>query len=182
MSTYGLLPAYYISRTITFDANGGTVDPLTMTTGPNGKLATSPAPTRGGYIFGGWFTEADGGERVVTDTIFASDTVIYAHWKRDKGGANIPPNNSGSSNNNPNDNTPNTHGNENNNVIGGTSNNADISNTGTGQNTSSKNNESKNVSPKTGDSVFDGLLCVVGIFVSFLYICMYGKSFRHKCL
>lgn len=48
--------------TVTFDAGGGLVSPATATTGSDGKLASLPAPTKGGdYRFDGWFTAAGGG-------------------------------------------------------------------------------------------------------------------------
>ena len=35
--------------------------------------------TRDGYIFDGWYTEPEGGERVITFTVNSS-TTLYAHW------------------------------------------------------------------------------------------------------
>lgn len=59
----------YISRTVTFNANGGTVNPTTMTTGTNGKLSSLPTPTRSGYRFMGWYTATNGGTQITLDTI-----------------------------------------------------------------------------------------------------------------
>ena len=67
--------------TVTFDANGGSVNPSSATT-KDGKLESLPTPTRGGYDFLGWYTEKDGGEKVITDTVFTKDTTIYAHWQK----------------------------------------------------------------------------------------------------
>lgn len=41
-----------------------------------------PTPTREGYIFDGWYTEAEGGTQVTNDTKFnsANDVTLYAHW------------------------------------------------------------------------------------------------------
>ena len=66
---------------ITFDANGGSVSPSSAQT-KNGKLESLPTPTRGGYDFLGWYTQKDGGEKVITDTVFTKDTTIYAHWQK----------------------------------------------------------------------------------------------------
>ncbi|MGI6079651.1 MAG: InlB B-repeat-containing protein [Candidatus Avilachnospira sp.] len=66
--------------TVTFDANGGSVNPSSATT-KDGKLESLPTPTRGGYDFLGWYTQKDGGEKVITDTVFTKDTTIYAHWQ-----------------------------------------------------------------------------------------------------
>ena len=67
--------------TVTFDANGGSVNPSSATT-KDGKVESLPTPTRGGYDFLGWYTQKDGGEKVITDTVFTKDTTIYAHWQK----------------------------------------------------------------------------------------------------
>lgn len=55
-----------------------------VTTGSDGKLTTLPAtPTRPGYIFDGWYTHPDGGDRVTTDYIFTGPITIYPHWRED---------------------------------------------------------------------------------------------------
>ena len=69
--------------TIIFDANGGSVNPTSAVT-VAGKLTSLPTPTYDGYDFIGWYTQKDGGEKVTTDTVFAMDSTIYAHW------SNIP--------------------------------------------------------------------------------------------
>jgi uncharacterized repeat protein (TIGR02543 family) len=66
--------------TITFNANGGSVNPTTRATVAYGKLASLPTPTRTGYTFDGWFTAVTGGENVTESAIFSSDSTIYAHW------------------------------------------------------------------------------------------------------
>ena len=67
--------------TVTFDANGGSVSPASVTT-KDGKLESLPTPTYDGYTFLGWYTQKDGGEKVITDTVFTKDTTIYAHWQK----------------------------------------------------------------------------------------------------
>ena len=69
--------------TVIFDANGGSVNPTSAVT-VAGKLTSLPTPTYDGYDFLGWYTQKDGGEKVTTDTVFAMDSTIYAHW------SNIP--------------------------------------------------------------------------------------------
>lgn len=67
--------------TVNFNANGGDVTPSsTVTTG--GKLASLPTPTRSDYAFMGWYTEAAGGQLVAVNTVFTSDTTLYAQWKQ----------------------------------------------------------------------------------------------------
>ena len=65
---------------ITFSDESGTVSPAN--TNAYGKLSTLPTPTRSGYSFDGWYTEAEGGTAVTTDTVFDKATTIYAHWTR----------------------------------------------------------------------------------------------------
>lgn len=85
-------------HTITFDANGGSVSPTTVTT-VSGKLTSLPIPTRSGsYRFDGWFTAASGGTRVTTETVFDADTTIYAHWAYTGGGSSGGDNNDDDSN------------------------------------------------------------------------------------
>ena len=69
--------------TVIFDADGGSVDPTSAVT-VAGKLTSLPVPTYDGYNFLGWYTQKDGGEIITTDTVFAMDSTIYAHW------SNIP--------------------------------------------------------------------------------------------
>ena len=71
-----VIPLY----TITFDANGGSCDPESLTT-KDGKLEELPTPEWEGHTFTGWFTEKDGGTVVTTSTVFSSDATVYAHWE-----------------------------------------------------------------------------------------------------
>lgn len=68
------------AHTVTFDANGGTVA-LNQTVVPQemavGEMAAAQRP---GYVFLGWFTEAEGGQRVTADFVPEADTTLYAHW------------------------------------------------------------------------------------------------------
>lgn len=70
-------PTVYI---ISFNANGGTVNPATMTTGQDGTLANLPTPIRSNYTFTGWYTASTGGDKITTDTVFVSNATIYAQW------------------------------------------------------------------------------------------------------
>ena len=49
----------------------------------NSTLYRLPTPTKTGYIFGGWFTEQDGGGQEITFSTkwtFAENTILYAKW------------------------------------------------------------------------------------------------------
>lgn len=68
--------------TIAFNANGGTVNPNYAITDSSGKLTSLPTPALTDYKFDGWFTAASGGTRITTETVFSSDTTIYAQWTK----------------------------------------------------------------------------------------------------
>lgn len=75
------MPAEVKTYTITFDANGGSVSPVSAETDAGGRLSVLPAPVRtGNYRFAGWFTEINGGTQVRVSHVYKSDTTIYAHW------------------------------------------------------------------------------------------------------
>lgn len=73
---------------ITLDANGGTfklddehtTDIVTEYCGYNKPIGRLPSPTNTAASFLGWYTEAEGGEKISSDTVLTSDTTYYAHW------------------------------------------------------------------------------------------------------
>ncbi len=65
---------------ITFNANGGSVSPVSETILSGGKLTALPTPSYIGHTFDGWYTSASGGTVVTTNTTFDANTTIYAHW------------------------------------------------------------------------------------------------------
>ena len=108
-STYGTLPSPTRAYTITFDSKGGstcnsqtatwnfggwyngstlvkadskvtTASNHTLTASWNGGTITLPTPTREGYIFGGWFSDANLSNSVNNNTQFTSNTTLYAKW------------------------------------------------------------------------------------------------------
>ncbi len=67
--------------TLSFNGNGGS-SPAATTVTYDGKYGTLPSSTRTGYTFAGWFTEANAGTQITTETdvrITAAQT-IYAQW------------------------------------------------------------------------------------------------------
>lgn len=62
-----------------------------MNAGADGMLPSLPIPSRSGYAFIGWFTRPEGGTAVRTDTVFASDAMVYAQWSRNSAGDDTPP-------------------------------------------------------------------------------------------
>jgi formylglycine-generating enzyme required for sulfatase activity len=83
-----------IRYTLSFNANGGTVDPpasieviTTASTAAATPLGTLPTPTHATLIFAGWFTAASGGTLVDENTTVtslawsgANTITLYAHW------------------------------------------------------------------------------------------------------
>ena len=68
-----------ISYKIYFNSNGGTVSESSRTVAYGSKLGNLPVPSRAGYQFAGWFTNA--GNQVSSSTIMgASNLDLYAHW------------------------------------------------------------------------------------------------------
>lgn len=81
--------------TVTFDANGGTVNGgattncliyAGQTLGVEGYDEWGywgrwlPTPTYDDHDFLGWFTAAEGGDEVTTETVVTSNMTLYAHW------------------------------------------------------------------------------------------------------
>lgn len=65
--------------TVTFDANGGSVDIKSIKTDMNGYIAELPTPSYTGYKFEGWYTAQN--VKVTSKTQFTEDTTVYAKWK-----------------------------------------------------------------------------------------------------
>lgn len=75
-----VIPEQPDSYTVTFDANGGTVEPTSAQTNAEGKLSDLPEPTRSGHTFNGWFTAPTGGTKITVSHVYTADTTIYAQW------------------------------------------------------------------------------------------------------
>ena len=73
------------SYTVTWNPNGGTVDPTSTTKTHGSTLGTLPTPTRAAdaqytYTFKGWFTAATGGTQISASTTVTGNVTYYAHW------------------------------------------------------------------------------------------------------
>ncbi|MCL2482793.1 MAG: InlB B-repeat-containing protein [Propionibacteriaceae bacterium] len=68
-----------VPNQVTFESAGGSSVP-TWNLGSDVPLGTLPTPTRSGYTFDGWYTDATGGTEESADTVLTTDTVLYAHW------------------------------------------------------------------------------------------------------
>ncbi len=86
-----VIKLYYkrIRYGITFDANGGTIDgtdptettyEIEMKYGATISKDDFPTATQSGSDFAGWFTEAEGGQKITDDISIEGTDTIYAHW------------------------------------------------------------------------------------------------------
>ena len=65
---------------VTFDAQGGS-SVSKKTYKQQQKYGTLPPSEKGGYTFLGWYTAAEGGAEVTSDTTVTGDVTLYAHWQ-----------------------------------------------------------------------------------------------------
>ena len=68
--------------TVTFDANGGSVDRSSAKVYKGSSYGDLPTPKRDYYNFDGWYTSSSGGALVTSSTTVSdsSDHRLYAHW------------------------------------------------------------------------------------------------------
>jgi uncharacterized repeat protein (TIGR02543 family) len=69
--------------TLTFDAQNGSVNPASKPVTYGAAVGTLPTPTRSGYTFGSWYTQANGGGTQYTDSTAytaSGDVTLYASW------------------------------------------------------------------------------------------------------
>lgn len=75
------------TKSISFDANGGSVDTASKTVTYYSTYGNLPTPAaRTGYTFDGWYTAASGGTKVTSTTKVSTtgDRTLYAHWTANK--------------------------------------------------------------------------------------------------
>lgn len=77
---------------ITLDDQNGNKTTIDMEAGT--RYSDFPTPNRDGYTFQGWYTEPDGGNKVIAYS-GSTDITFYAHWEK----ANSGGNNNGNTNN-----------------------------------------------------------------------------------
>lgn len=76
--------------TLTYNANGGSVSPTSKKLNKGAAYGSLPTPTRSGYTFNGWYTQASGGSKVSSSTIINANTTIYAQWTKNSTPAPTP--------------------------------------------------------------------------------------------
>ena len=70
------------SKTVTFDANGGTVTETSRIVELDHAIGQLPEPIKdGGFLFKGWYTSSEDGELIDENTIIEEDVTYYAHWE-----------------------------------------------------------------------------------------------------
>ena len=92
MPDYDILIVVYFKEntvTVSFDAQGGTVEPESVQLVPGEAIGELPVPVReDGWVFLGWFEApaetllaAGQGTAVTAENVFSEDSIVYAHWR-----------------------------------------------------------------------------------------------------
>jgi uncharacterized repeat protein (TIGR02543 family) len=68
------------SDTVVFDACGGTASLNQTSVAVGQSIGALPLAQRLDYVFLGWYTEMEGGDRVSDDYVPADSMTLYAHW------------------------------------------------------------------------------------------------------
>ncbi len=70
------------SYTVSFNANGGSVDTSSKDVTYDGTYGTLPTPTKAGYHFEGWYTAVSGGTEITSSSKvkITSKQTLYARW------------------------------------------------------------------------------------------------------
>jgi len=71
-----------VKSTVTFNANGGSVSPSSITVTYGSTYASLPTPTKTGHTFKGWYTSLSGGTQITSSTkvTITSAQTLYAQW------------------------------------------------------------------------------------------------------
>ena len=77
-----LYAIWYKACIVILDPNGGTVSENKLEIAMGEKYGNLPTPTRTGYTFEGWFTEKEGGNKILESDIMPliATQTLYAHW------------------------------------------------------------------------------------------------------
>ena len=80
-----------ITKTVTFNANTGSVSEQTRYVETGEKVGTLPVPEKTGFEFLGWYTLQNGGDQIDSNTIINNNVTFYAHWSSSTKVAQIGP-------------------------------------------------------------------------------------------
>lgn len=67
--------------TLTFDANGGSCYVSSKSIDRGTAYGSLPSASLDGKVFDGWYTAAEGGQKIDPDTVFNENTRLYAHYR-----------------------------------------------------------------------------------------------------
>ena len=68
-------------HTVTFDANGGAIEPTSKQVDAGSNIGTLPTPTAPtGKTFDGWYTAVSGGTKITSSYTPTANVTVYAHW------------------------------------------------------------------------------------------------------
>ena len=72
-----------VTRTVTFNANGGTVSPTSRSVVNGNQVGALPIPSRANHTFIGWFSTSatTGGVERTSTFVVASDITFWARWR-----------------------------------------------------------------------------------------------------
>lgn len=81
---YTTLSYIQYKSVLTLNPTGGKVSPAKKNVLSETYYGNLPAPTRKGYIFAGWYTKANGGKKIKSDTLITTrvNSTLYAHWTK----------------------------------------------------------------------------------------------------
>ncbi len=71
---------YLRGKKVILEAAGGTLRGEKVRYTMSNGLLLLPNPYRYGFTFDGWYTEPEGGEKIIKSTVFEEGQTIYAHW------------------------------------------------------------------------------------------------------
>jgi len=79
-------PPAIVNYTVSLNANGGSTPIDSMSIASNSTYNGLPTPSREGYSFAGWYTDANGGSQVSDGNALVSNSnhTLYAHWNANK--------------------------------------------------------------------------------------------------
>ena len=70
-----------VGYTVNFEVNGGSAVPSQSATYGKKASEPTPAPTKAGYTFGGWYTDVTLTETYDFNNVITANTTLYAKWK-----------------------------------------------------------------------------------------------------
>lgn len=81
---YTTLSYIQYKSVLSLNPTGGKVSPAKKNVLSETYYGNLPAPTRKGYIFAGWYTKANGGKKIKSDTLITTrvNSTLYAHWTK----------------------------------------------------------------------------------------------------